>query len=299
MRFFEINSPTHIRLLSESDAVAYHYCSQRMKQSPRDGRERLLVYDFGAGTLDLSVISLEWNRDPFYPRKWAVESRLGVPVAGNHLDEILGRIVDEMLRDPQIMQGPGFAFTYPFPVVAEAPANGGFSPKYRETVLRLHRDLKEAKHQWDGSAPFTVRVGGLKGAWGVVRSDSANLLPETLSCPALPGLFADGDFVMLSIPARVIHDHPRVVEFIDFGGCDILHHASREMAVSIDRARYTAPAIVDRMVEEGRLGLKSGSGFYEYEGRDVGAYRRDVLSRTLGMLKHAGLWQPPAQETRE
>ncbi|MEJ8810928.1 3-hydroxybutyryl-CoA dehydrogenase [Variovorax ureilyticus] len=89
-----------------------------------------------------------------------------------------------------------------------------------------------------------------------------------------------------------------VVEFIDFGGCDILHHASREMSGSIDRARYTAPAIVDRMVEEGRLGLKSGSGFYDYEGRDVPAYRRDVLSRTLGMLRHAGLWQPPASETQ-
>ena len=90
-----------------------------------------------------------------------------------------------------------------------------------------------------------------------------------------------------------------VVEFIDFGGCDILHHASREMSASISSQRYTAPDIVDRMVEEGRLGLKSGSGFYEYEGRDVGAYRRDVLSRTLGMLKHAGLWQAPASETRE
>ena len=90
-----------------------------------------------------------------------------------------------------------------------------------------------------------------------------------------------------------------VVEFIDFGGCDILHHASREMSESINRQRYTAPAIVDRMVEEGRLGLKSGSGFYDYQGRDVAAYRRDVLSRTLGMLKHAGLWQAPASETRE
>ena len=69
------------------------------------------------------------------------------------------------------------------------------------------------------------------------------------------------------------------------------------MSASIDRARYTAPAIVDRMVDEGRLGLKSGSGFYDYEGRDVAAYRADVLSRTLGMLKHAGLWQPPAPGT--
>ena len=45
-----------------------------------------------------------------------------------------------------------------------------------------------------------------------------------------------------------------VVEFIDFGGCDILHHASREMAASIDAARYAAPAIVGRMMREGRLG---------------------------------------------
>lgn len=88
-----------------------------------------------------------------------------------------------------------------------------------------------------------------------------------------------------------------VVEFIDFGGCDILHHASREMSVSLDKGRYTAPAIVGRMVEEGRLGLKSGSGFYNYDGRDIGAYRRDVLSRTLGELKHAGLWRAPADET--
>jgi 3-hydroxybutyryl-CoA dehydrogenase len=88
-----------------------------------------------------------------------------------------------------------------------------------------------------------------------------------------------------------------VVEFIDFGGCDILHHASREMAGSIDAARYAAPAIVDQMMRDGRLGLKSGSGFYDYEGRDVAAYRRDVLARTLGMLKHAGLWRPPAADT--
>ena len=88
-----------------------------------------------------------------------------------------------------------------------------------------------------------------------------------------------------------------VVEFIDYGGSDILHHASREMSASIDANRYRAPAIVDRMVAEGRLGLKTGSGFYDYAGRDIGAYRADVLERTLGMLKHAGLWRAAADET--
>ena len=86
-----------------------------------------------------------------------------------------------------------------------------------------------------------------------------------------------------------------VVEFIDFGGSDILHHASREMSASIDPHRYAAPAIVGQMVEQGRLGVKSGSGFYDYAGRDIEAYRRDVLARTLGMLRHAGLWRAPAE----
>jgi 3-hydroxybutyryl-CoA dehydrogenase len=84
-----------------------------------------------------------------------------------------------------------------------------------------------------------------------------------------------------------------VVEFIDFGGCDILHHASREMQASIDVNRYAAPPIVGRMVEAGRLGLKTASGFYDYTGKDLAAYRRDVLTRVLGQLRHAGLWKPP------
>ena len=88
-----------------------------------------------------------------------------------------------------------------------------------------------------------------------------------------------------------------VVEFIDFGGCDILYHVSREMSASVDPQRYKAPAIVNQMMEQGHLGLKSGSGFYDYGSRDVAAYRLDVLSRTLGMLRHAGLWRPPASQT--
>jgi 3-hydroxybutyryl-CoA dehydrogenase len=88
-----------------------------------------------------------------------------------------------------------------------------------------------------------------------------------------------------------------VVEFIDFGGADILHHASREMAQSIDAARYTAPPVVGRMFEEGRLGLKTASGFYDYAGRDLPAYRHDVLARVLALLKHAGLWRAAADET--
>ncbi|MBX3642256.1 MAG: 3-hydroxybutyryl-CoA dehydrogenase [Rubrivivax sp.] len=87
-----------------------------------------------------------------------------------------------------------------------------------------------------------------------------------------------------------------VVEFIDFGGNDILYHASRYLSRTLSAERYTAPAIVDTMMAEGRNGLKSGQGFYDYQGIDVAAYRLDVLRRTLGMLKHAGLFRPPVTD---
>jgi 3-hydroxybutyryl-CoA dehydrogenase len=84
-----------------------------------------------------------------------------------------------------------------------------------------------------------------------------------------------------------------VIEFIDFGGNDILYYASRYLSERLSRERYTAPAIVDRLMQEGRIGLKAGEGFYDYRDRDVSAYRKDVLARTLGMLRHAGLHRPP------
>jgi 3-hydroxybutyryl-CoA dehydrogenase len=87
-----------------------------------------------------------------------------------------------------------------------------------------------------------------------------------------------------------------VVEFIDFGGNDILYHASRYLSRTLSAERYTAPAIVDTMMAEGRNGLKSGQGFYDYRGIDVAAYRFDVLQRTLGMLRHAGLYKPPVTD---
>ncbi len=88
-----------------------------------------------------------------------------------------------------------------------------------------------------------------------------------------------------------------VVEFIDFGGVDILYHASREMASSISAERYTAPPIVGQMFDEGRLGLKTASGFYNYEDRDLGTYRQDVMARVLALLQHAGLWRAAAESS--
>lgn len=72
-----------------------------------------------------------------------------------------------------------------------------------------------------------------------------------------------------------------VIEFIDYGGNDILYYASRYLAERVSRERYTAPENVQRLMREGNLGLKTGRGFYDYRDRDGQAYRKDVLARTL------------------
>ena len=90
-----------------------------------------------------------------------------------------------------------------------------------------------------------------------------------------------------------------VLEFIDYGGNDILYHASHYLAKNLDAHRYALPGIVEQYMHEGKNGLRSASGFHSYEGIDLNAYRHDVLARTLGMLRHFGLDQSvPSPEVK-
>lgn len=84
-----------------------------------------------------------------------------------------------------------------------------------------------------------------------------------------------------------------VVEFIDYGGSDILFHADRQLSKSVSRARYRAPEILKQMMERGALGLKTKAGFYRYEGRDLSAYRKDVLARTIAATQSLGTFKKP------
>jgi 3-hydroxybutyryl-CoA dehydrogenase len=84
-----------------------------------------------------------------------------------------------------------------------------------------------------------------------------------------------------------------LLEFIDWGGGDILYYASRYMANAMNDTRFEAPKIVHDNMAEGRNGLREGKGFFDYSGMDVAAYRRERLSEFLRMLQQAGLARPP------
>ena len=85
-----------------------------------------------------------------------------------------------------------------------------------------------------------------------------------------------------------------LLEFIDWGGNDILYYASRYMTEATGDSRFAAPSIVDRNMHAGRNGLKDGAGFFDYRDRDLEAYRKSRLAGFLDQLRLAGLARPPA-----
>ena len=84
-----------------------------------------------------------------------------------------------------------------------------------------------------------------------------------------------------------------LLEFIDWGGGDILYYASNYLTGALNSDRYAAPEIIGRHMAEGKLGLRSGEGFLNYDGRDLDAYREGRLSAFVDLLKHFELQKPP------
>jgi 3-hydroxybutyryl-CoA dehydrogenase len=87
-----------------------------------------------------------------------------------------------------------------------------------------------------------------------------------------------------------------MLEFIDWGGGDILYYASRYLTKALDSERYAAPEIVERNMRDGRIGLSTRQGFLDYEGLDIDAYRRDRLKAFVAMLNQLGIARPPVLE---
>ena len=84
-----------------------------------------------------------------------------------------------------------------------------------------------------------------------------------------------------------------ILEFIDWGGGDILYYASRYLTEALDHPRYAAPEIIERNMREGHIGLKTRRGFLNYEGIDVDAYREERLAAFASLLRGFGLAREP------
>jgi 3-hydroxybutyryl-CoA dehydrogenase len=79
-----------------------------------------------------------------------------------------------------------------------------------------------------------------------------------------------------------------LLEFIDWGGGDILHYASAYLSRTIGD-RYIAPEIIGENMRTGKNGLRDGRGFFDYSGIDIDAYRRQRMLDFVALLKHRNL----------
>jgi 3-hydroxybutyryl-CoA dehydrogenase len=84
-----------------------------------------------------------------------------------------------------------------------------------------------------------------------------------------------------------------LLEFIDWGGGDILYYASRYLEGALSSDRYRAPEVISRNMHEGRIGMRTGAGFLDYSGLDVEGYREQRLAALVELLRHFGLARPP------
>lgn len=270
-RRFGIQRIERVHLISESDAVAYYYCRRQMRENRCEGTERLLVYDFGAGTLDLSLILIEWNKAPYcYPARWKVEARIGVPVAGNYLDETLARLIDRLLRE-RLVNKIDHRLKYTYPIVGRSLVSGK-DFEHRKAIKNLWQALKKAKHAWNGTDPFTVEVGTEKGeeggvVTGIGGETERETLPKAPPPPDQIGLWVKEGYVYLSIPATEIRGDERLKEFHGFVTETVIDELLHAADVSADK--------VNTVVVSGRGALWP-------------ALRDDVLGKFSG-AEHADL----------
>jgi 3-hydroxybutyryl-CoA dehydrogenase len=87
-----------------------------------------------------------------------------------------------------------------------------------------------------------------------------------------------------------------LLEFIDWGGGDILYYASRYLTEALDSPRYAAPEIIERNMREGHIGLTTRQGFLDYQNLDLDAYRSARMKDFIRMLGFLDLVKPPALE---
>ncbi|MCB1695049.1 MAG: 3-hydroxybutyryl-CoA dehydrogenase [Pseudomonadales bacterium] len=80
-----------------------------------------------------------------------------------------------------------------------------------------------------------------------------------------------------------------LLEFIDWGGGDIVYYATKYLAANLDDKRFSVPGIIEKNMRENHNGMRDGQGFYDYRERDVDAYRQQRMGDFVKLLQHLSL----------
>jgi 3-hydroxybutyryl-CoA dehydrogenase len=76
-----------------------------------------------------------------------------------------------------------------------------------------------------------------------------------------------------------------IFEFIDWGGVDILHRASRFLATALGDERFKPARLVEEKIARNELGSKTGRGFFDYTGDRREAFESAKVRALLRQLR--------------
>lgn len=79
-----------------------------------------------------------------------------------------------------------------------------------------------------------------------------------------------------------------VIEFIDWGGVDILYYAGNYLADALKSERHRPPPEVAQMMKDGRKGMREGQGYYDFRNMDVEAFQQEKMQRFVTLLDGLG-----------
>jgi 3-hydroxybutyryl-CoA dehydrogenase len=180
--------------------------------------------------------------------------------------------LDEVTRDDVVLASN----TSSIPIVEIAAATRRpdrvmgmhfFNPPPVMALLELVRSLETS----DETMAFGRAMGERLGKRVVVAKDRAGFIVNMLLIPYLNGairMYDEGFATAEDIDAAISLglNHPMgPLTLLDYVGLDTAMHVADVLYDEFKEPSYAPPPLLKRMVAAGRLGRKSGRGFYEYE----------------------------------
>jgi 3-hydroxybutyryl-CoA dehydrogenase len=90
-----------------------------------------------------------------------------------------------------------------------------------------------------------------------------------------------------------------LLEFIDWGGGDILYYADSYLEKALESDRFKAPDIISQKMRDGHIGMKTGKGFYDFSSMDVQAYQQETMKKFIDLIDHLGLLPSLGEEFKK
>lgn len=87
---FKNLSERNLHFIPESDSVVAYYVKKSMERENNKATENVVIYDMGAGTLDLSYVKIfvEQENEKLV-KKSIIEKRIGIPIAGEYFSYLI------------------------------------------------------------------------------------------------------------------------------------------------------------------------------------------------------------------